>query len=344
MPERLRLAIVGCGAITADSHLPAAVQHSGVDLVALVDSDAQRARTLAERFQLDCRVEADYGKILPQTDAIINALPNHMHARVNLECLNAGVHVLCEKPLATTAADARACCQKADEKNLILAVGMNRRFFGSHHLLHLILKEGSLGVLRSYDWEYGGVLDWKSASGFYFSHSRAGGGVLIDFGVHLLDSLFDWFGPIADFEYQDDDWGSGLEANAILHLRHRSALGEISGRLRVSRTYPLKNRLWIRGSQAEAQILSGDPDVVVLHRKFGSEPLSETLRLPDLSATSTFYKQLDNFVESIRGNQKIVAEGWQGAHVLELIEDCYAHRRRIPEPWSQSPPDASAAE
>ena len=65
------------------------------------------------------------------------------------------------------------------------------------------------------------------------------------------------------------------------------------------------------------------------------EALSETLRLPDFPATSSFYKQLDNFVESIRGNQKVAVDGWQAARVLELIEDCYAHRGRIPEPWSQ---------
>jgi predicted dehydrogenase len=58
------------------------------------------------------------------------------------------------------------------------------------------------------------------------------------------------------------------------------------------------------------------------------------LRLPNFSGTTTFYKQLDNFIESIRGNQKLESDGWQALRVIELIEACYAKRRRILEPWS----------
>jgi predicted dehydrogenase len=267
-------------------------------------------------------------------DALINALPNSLHAPVNLEVFGAGAHVLCEKPLSTTAADARACCALAEEKGLLLAVGMNRRFVGSHTLLPIVLQERSLGELLGYDWSYGGAFDWKSASGFYFSRALAGGGASIDFAVHLLDSLIDWFGPVVHIDYQDDDWGSGIEANAIMELQHEGQSGPVKGRVRVSRTYALSNRLLVRGTKAQAEIPSDDPDTVVIRRQVGSCQISETLRLPDFPPTTTFYKQLHNFVESVRGNQKLESTGWQALHIIELIEQCYANRRRIPEPWS----------
>ncbi len=333
--DKIRLGILGCGAITRIEHLPAALAHGGIELTALVDTDVRRANALGEASRRKCSVGDDFRPILSQVDAFINALPNHLHAPVTLEILRAGVHVLCEKPLATNASDARACAEAAEQNKVVLAVGMNRRFSGSHKLLHLILQEKLLGGIENYDCQYGGAWDWKSASGFYLSRAQAGGGALIDFGVHLLDSLIDWFGPVTGFDYQDDNWGSGLEANAILDLKHEGRHGAISGQVRVSRTFPLKNRLLIRGSEAEGEIANADPDAVMVHRLLQGQRLSETIRLAGFSNTSSFYKQLDNFVQSIRGEQKPEVDGFQAARVLQLVEDCYLNARRIPEPWSE---------
>jgi len=335
MDAKIRLAILGCGEITKLGHLPAAAKHREVQVVGLIDADTNRARGLAREFHLDCQIDADYRPLLPQVDALINALPNSLHASVNLDALHAGVHVLCEKPLSTSAEDARACCALADEKGLLLAVGMNRRFFGSHSLVRMVLQDQVLGELLEYDWSHGSIFDWRSASGFYFSRSLAGGGALIDSGVHMLDSLIDWFGPVDHFDYQDDDWGGGIEANVILQLQHTSKEGNVKGQVRVSRTYPLRNSLLLRGTEAQAEILAEDPDVVVIRRKVGTRELSETLRLLDFQPSSTFYKQLDNFVESIRGKQKLESTGAQALRVIELIEQCYANRRRMPEPWTE---------
>lgn len=330
----IRLAILGCGEIARIGHVPAAANHPGVHLAWLVDSDLNRARRLAQQVHSDAQVTADYKPVLHEVDAIINALPNSLHTPVNLEALNAGVHVLCEKPLSTNSGDACACCHLAEQKGLLLAVGMNRRFAASHTLLPMILEQGILGALRSYDWSCA-AFDWRSASGFYFSRSLAGGGALIDFGVHLLDSLIDWFGPVRQFDYQDDDWGGGVEANSVLNLQHDWRSVPLQGFLRLSRTYPLKNRLLLQGTDGEAEIPGDDPDAVIVRRRIGARELCETFRLPDFPGTSTFYKQLDNFVESIRGNQKVACDGWQALRVLEFVEQCYAHRRRMPEPWSE---------
>ena len=341
MADKIRIAILGCGAITRSAHLPTVIAHPELQLVALVDADIKRARLLAGALGAQCQSGADYHSIFGCVDAIINALPNNMHAAVNQEALIAGVHVLCEKPLATTAADALACCELAQQKKRLLAVGMNRRFVDSHDLLRLVLEQGVLGALDSYDWEWGGSFDWRSASGFYFSQALAGGGALIDLGVHLLDNVIDWFGPVSWFDYRDDDWGSGIEANAILDLQHNGSQGNVKGRLRVSRTYTLKNRFLLRGTLANAEIPVAAPEVVILHRELGRTPVSQTFRLENSSSSNSYSKQLDNFVESIRGRQKLKVDGWQALRVIELVEGCYNHKRRIAEPWAELPAENS---
>jgi predicted dehydrogenase len=331
----IRLAILGCGAITRSEHIRAATSHPGVELVALVDAELSRAQALIRDRGLNCKALSDYRQVFALTDAVINALPNFLHAASNLECLNAGLHVLCEKPLATTAADARASTELAEQKKLVLAVGMNRRFAASHTLLKLVMRDGLLGTIQDYDFQYGGVFDWSSASGFYFDRAQAGGGALVDFGVHMLDSVLDWFGPVTSFDYQDDDWGSGVEANLFLDVKHKGQFGEIPGRLRISRTFGLKNRLLVRGSAASAEISVNDPESVVVHRPLAGVPVCQTLQLENFPTAKSYYRQLDNFVVSILNGTKAEVDGQQAVQTLELIENCYAHKRRIPEPWAE---------
>jgi predicted dehydrogenase len=340
VPDKLRLAILGCGAVTRDYHLPAAVAHPNIQVTVLVDSNVQRAEDLRRSYALDCKVTSNYKTAFQEATAVINALPNSLHAPVNLEAFGVGVHVLCEKPLATSVADARACCEAAARESLVLAVAMQRRFYTNQRVLRLVLDEGMLGALEGYDWEDGTAWDWDTRSGFYFSRTQAGGGVLMDYGVHLLDCVVDWFGPVAKFEYQHDDWGGGIEANIILNLLHTGKYGNVTGRIRLSRTYTLKNRLLIRGSEACGELPAQDSSGIVIHRRVGKEELSMTLRFSQQSDSVPFhpcYAQLNNFMECVCSGTKPVVDGWQALATIELIENCYRSAKRISEPWAEIP-------
>lgn len=331
----MRLLLLGCGEITRTQHLPAALSHPEVEIAALVDSRLAVAEAVARDFRLKCPCTPEIGSALKGADAVINALPNALHAATTSDILRCGKHVLCEKPLAITSADARTCTELARQNGLILAVGMNRRFDSCHQVLHGLLRERQIGTINSYDWQYGGEFEWRSASGFYFSRALAGGGVLMDFGVHLLDSLTDWFGPITAAQYQDDDWGGGIEANCILDLTHHGPYGAITGRVQLSRTVLLRNRLVVHGSVSDAEVRVGNSDSVFIRRQLGDRTIIEAVSLDEATPRSSFSRQLDNFVGSIRGEQKPAVDGEQAATTLELIEWCYAHRDRILEPWSE---------
>jgi predicted dehydrogenase/nucleoside-diphosphate-sugar epimerase len=331
----LRLAILGCGAITGLRHIHTALAHPGIRLVALVDAEPERAEALRKRYVLKCRVVADWREIIGQVDAVINALPNHLHAPVNLDLLRAGIHVLCEKPLATTSADALACAEAATNNGVVLAAGMPWRFFPSSRLLRLTLADGTLGELKGYDWEYGMPYNWPTASAYFLSRKKAGGGVLLEEGVHLLDCLLWWFGPVVQLRYEDDNWGSGLEANCVLTLQHCGSHGQVEGRVRLSRTYALKNRLRVVGSRSSAEMRRSDPSGLVLNQEIDGRRLEATLRLPganNLRPPDPFHAELRDFVEAIRAGRKPAVDGQQAAETIAVIERCYSEAERLKEP------------
>jgi predicted dehydrogenase len=328
------LGILGCGAITRNRHLPAILAHPEVRVALLVDSDLERADLLRRSHGLDCPISANFRDVLNyKLECVLNALPNHLHASVNLELLRGGVHVLCEKPLATTAEEVRVCCEASEQIGVVLAAAMTRRFYGSTMLLNLALREGLLGSVLGYTWEHGVPFSWNTASGYNFFREQAGGGVLLDEGIHLLDCLTYWFGSIKCFDYQDDNWGGGIEANVILDLRHADGERDVLGRVRMSRTYTLKNRLLVQGTRAHAEISRQDPNVLVLYHKIAAEEVSMTLRLADPFPKDPFFAQLDNFVKAVQGLATPIVSGRQSLETIELVQRCYSRAKRIPEPW-----------
>lgn len=336
----IRLGILGCGAITREKHLPIAMSHPDILVSALVDAEVQRAELLKQVVGLTCRTSDDFRAILPETDALVVAVPNYLHVPVTTEVLRANVNVLCEKPLAIDADGARQCCAAADESGKLLAVVAPRRFYDSTLLMSALLEEERFGTVRSYDWENGAPFEWRNATNFLFQKEFSGGGVLVDEGVHFLDILQNWFGPATCLSYHDDNWGSGVEANALVELEHEGRHGRIRGSLKLSRTYELKNRLLVHGDRATAEIRRSDADRVYLHLDLQGSRVITAYELPTSSnePNDPFYCQLDNFVRAIQGRAKLTVDGMVALKTIELIENCYKSAQRFPEPWLEVDP------
>jgi predicted dehydrogenase len=326
----VRLGFLGCGAIVENGHLPAALAHPRVALCAIADTNERRAASLADSFGLDCKLFRDWHDVADSVDAVVNALPNHLHAPVNIELLSRGIHVLCEKPLAMDMKSAADCIDAAKKGSAQLMAAMPRRYYGSTVAMDAVLAEGSLlGNVVSYDWEHGVPFAWNTASGFYFSRSQSGGGVLLDEGVHLFDLLLHWFGPAEVTRYEDDNWGGGIEANAIVQLQHRTG---IVGRLRLSRTYTLKNRLSVCGSDANALILREDRHSLVIKRLMAGKEIAMYIR-PEPRCEDPFYAQLEDFTGAVLESKPSAVSCEDVLESLKVIDFCYANAQRIPEPW-----------
>jgi len=124
----LRLGVVGCGRVAEQCHIPAALGSSAVELAAIADSDPQRLELVRGSFGVSCKTFTSITSLVGQVDAVIICLPNDLHVPAASQFLNAGIHVLCEKPLANTVPGARALCELAEARDLLLAVGYIKRF------------------------------------------------------------------------------------------------------------------------------------------------------------------------------------------------------------------------
>lgn len=331
--RKLRLAVVGCGAVAAIHHLPAISLSGNAEAVMLVDADPGRARDLASRFGVP-ETATDYRSLPGRVDAAIVALPNSLHAPVSIDLLRQGIHVLVEKPMALNVRECDAMIAAAEAGRAVLAVGLEFRFFDSSLLVRNLLHDGLLGKIHRFEMHQGVIPRWPFATDFLLKKETAGGGVLADFGVHVLDLLLWWLGDWTDVEYWDDAQG-GIESDCELRLGFSSGL---TGRVEISRTRNLANACLFEGERASLEVGIWDPDPEIRLLLADREvALAGRARQPEGSGVDfleAFVRQIDDFAAAVRERREPHVPGREGRRSQELIEACYARRQSLELPWS----------
>lgn len=189
MRKKLRIGIIGGGGIARLAHLPAL---NRLDHLAEVVAVADVAATAAEQFARDFQIPhhfTSYKTMLEDTDldAVFVCTPNKYHAPAAIAALQAGCHVLCEKPPAMTAEEARQMALAAEEQGKILTYGFHYRHSVEVSTLQRFISAGELGEIYAATClaiRRRGIPGW----GVFTSLELQGGGPLIDIGVHMLDS------------------------------------------------------------------------------------------------------------------------------------------------------------
>lgn len=197
--RRLRVGVIGAGVGAA--HVAAYVQLPQVEMVALAGLDDDRVRRVAAQYRVP-RTYHNYEDLLasPEIDAVSICLPNALHAPATIAALQAGKHVLVEKPLARTPEEGRAMITAAREHERVLMVSFDKRFRGDVQWLKRYIATGALGTI------YYAKAHWMRRNGipqlgsWFVNKAQSGGGPLIDLGVHVLDAALYLMGepqPIA---------------------------------------------------------------------------------------------------------------------------------------------------
>jgi predicted dehydrogenase len=142
----LRVALAGAGFIATRGHLPVIQRHPDTEAVALVEVNPQRAAAVADQFSIPL-VYSDYATMLreAQPDLVIIGTPNVFHAPMSIAAMEAGAHVLCEKPMALTVADAQAMVETSRRTGRVFTIGLHNRFRPEMDLLKKLIEEGQLG-------------------------------------------------------------------------------------------------------------------------------------------------------------------------------------------------------
>jgi predicted dehydrogenase len=194
MPERLRCAVIGTGGFGLD-HLNSLLHCPRAATVAIAELNPERLKETAERYKI-ARSYADYHDLLdqPDIDAVTIAVPNHLHARVAIDALQARKHVLLEKPMAMNAKEAAKIVETARKMKRTLMVAQNLRFNRHTQVAKVMVDRGDLGEV------YQARCFWNRRNGIprigsWFTRKQfAGGGALADLGVHMLDTCLHLMG------------------------------------------------------------------------------------------------------------------------------------------------------
>ncbi len=334
--KKVRLGIIGAGAITEESYLPAAKLISHLEITHIVDLDQMRAKQVATDFQVPIAT-SDYHELFGKVDGVVVATPPSSHARISMDFMNAAISVLCEKPIALTLAEASEMVGTGKTTNTHLAVAMNRRLSRSAKILKQLINDDLLGDITHFEAAEGYEYNWPLRTGHVFLNPNHRG-IISDIGPHLFDLLFWLFNrsPARVKKCEDDNWG-GIEANAVVDLEFENAHRTIRGQVEFSWTRMLHNTIRIYGENGmlEASIIGGQK---VNYYPKGDVKKGLTVQETDDNppmANNEFVQQLINFTDSITQNQVKYVPAEQALAPMILIEDCYKLRKINPQPWEK---------
>ena len=188
---KLKVGVIGTGMIATAGHIPAWKSlKDDVEIVAVADILEDRAKLVAKTEGIP-HAYGDWQKMLKEADLDIVSVctPNAYHKEQTIAALQAGAHVLCEKPVATSAADAEAMFQAADAAGRVLLVGQSMRFTNRSRAAKEIMDSGRLGEVyfaETFFMRRRGIPKW----GQFHMKKHSGGGPIYDLGVHAIDLLY----------------------------------------------------------------------------------------------------------------------------------------------------------
>ena len=187
--KKFRVGVVGCGFIASFKHIPMLTLHEDVEIVAFCDLIREKAEKVAAQYGVvDALVCTNYRELIARKDIDIVHVctPNVSHSEITVAALNAGKHVMCEKPMAINSAEAKAMLDAAKATGKKLTIGYQNRFREDSLFLKSLCDNGDLGDIyfaKAFATRRRGVPVW----GVFMDKEKQGGGPLIDLGTHALD-------------------------------------------------------------------------------------------------------------------------------------------------------------
>jgi len=354
----INAAVIGVGVGTA--HIEGYLACPNAKLAALCDADPKRLAQAKEKYGVE-RTYTDIAELLRQDDieAVSVALPNDLHAPISIQALEAGKHVLCEKPLAINGDSAQQIVDAAAKSGKKLMVCFNYRYRPDARWLKQQIGDGKMGnaYFAKAGWiRNSGIPGW---GGWFTRKSRSGGGPLIDLGVHILDMslwLLDYpkvksvtgitfaeFGP-RDMKHfggrlmsQQANRAPGAVfdvedfAAALIRFENGSALQiEVSW---ASHTKAGRDDYFVTlyGSEGGSDLYVANytnVDTVVFHSEEGGAPSDTRPALPGGPRVPSGHAlAVDHFVNSIVNDTEPDATGEQGLALMRLIDAIYESAR-----------------
>ena len=311
---RARIAIVGCGQM-GRWHAQSYRQNPRVELVAFADSQIGLAQALAR--ETGGRAYASHRDLIANetVDGVSVCTVPASHHRIVLDFLAAGAHVLCEKPLAVSADEAREMAAAAAARDRHLLAAFKFRFFDEVRKAHELIASGALGRLLGGHLVFAGRLD--AAAGWVGQPQLSGGGVVMDNGPHAVDLIRHLFGEIEEIGATTASvQGAAVEDTAQLICRVAGG-ARVSIDLSWSVAVPPRTYLEIYGEQGVAAL-----DLEGISYKLAG--WTDWKRAANAASTNqAFVRQIDHFVSAVLGATPGVVVSRDGVAAQAVIEAAY---------------------
>jgi len=322
--KTLRMGLVGVGAAAQVSHIPALRRIEDLELVALCDRDGEKAARVAQKFQVP-RAHSRLDDLLSDDsiDAVDICTPNFLHAPMASAALEAGKHVLCERPLARNADEARAMLKAARKAERTLMCSVQHRFRADAQLLRKFVEKGDLGEVF---YAKAGWLrqrtEWDSEE-WRRQKRESGGGVVLDLGFQMLDLSLWVLG--------------GMKVDSVTASVHRQKKGEVEDsataflRMENGATLTLELTWGLLMEKDFAYLnLFGSGGAALLNPFRVHKGMHGTLVnvTPTLDTQRNQYKQsveaqIAHFAEALRKGQKPMGDAEEILPVMELMDAIY---------------------
>lgn len=323
----MNVGVIGCGSIAEIAHLPAYQNAPGVRIVSLADSDPTRLNLLSRKFQVKNSF-TDYHDLLrdQSIDAVSVCVPTGFHHDVVLDAASSGKDILCEKPIARTADEAKEMLAAHRKYGVELYVGFPSRFSRVTREVLNLLNRGFIKIPLDV---HVGLAAPPPPRGSWYLKREMGGGCLFDMGAHAVDLLCHSFGEgrvsSAFFECPS---GADADIAATVSL-------EIGPDVKASveadwRSQRFEKSLKIRGengfiaADSITSVVNVSQPRVTLGKRVGQFTLRFEQRI------SEYWNEVWEFVESVRRNKtsSALANGEDGLTALRVVEEAYRHFER----------------
>jgi UDP-N-acetyl-2-amino-2-deoxyglucuronate dehydrogenase len=335
MASEIGFAILGAGMV-ARYHAVAIERTPGARLVAVGRSDPARAEETARQFGVPCL--ADEAALLARddVDAVCICTPSGVHAQQTIAAARAGKHVLVEKPMALTLADADAMIAACAQAGVQLGVALQRRTDPEFQRVRAAVASGDLGrlVLGSISMPYLRPQSYYDSAGWRGTWALDGGGALMNQGIHLVDLLLWLLGDAAEVRASSATLAHAIEVEDCLTATLRfagGALGSISATTAAAPGFPHRVEVYgdHGGVQIEGeQIVRWEGSRAQAPSAHSHEPVAAGAGAsPTGIGAAGHTRLLDDFVAAIREGREPLVPGREGRRSLALVLAIYAAAR-----------------
>lgn len=317
MKSQIRIGIIGCG-VVSDSHISGYLKIPGVEVIALCDLQLEMAKKAAESHSLDVPTYGDYRQMLDREklDGLSICTPPSSHARIAVDALQRGVHVLCEKPLSTSVKEARTMVKAARRSRRLLMTAFAWRFREPIRRARELVAAGEIGepiICRNMF-----ICRMPEiAHGTHAQRGLSGGGVIMDNGSHSADMMRFVLGEVKNVSARMGIFLEEMEledtAQILLEMESGAqAVVSISWATPVPRElceleiYGSRGSLLASGSRLRYRVAEGD------------------WVEPDLSGSlNPFDRETAHFVACLRGQEEPEVDGIAGLRAQEIVAAAY---------------------